>query len=335
MPKILFFGEPLIRISPENTSHFSNACQSQLFYGGSEINIARALQGFGQATSIATALPNSTLGDTFCQFLQENHIDTSHIQRLGKRIGLYYLENSFGCRQGEVNYDRENSSLHDFSIDQIDFETFFKDVTLFHFSGITLTLSQSIREMLKTLIIEAKKREILISFDLNFRSHLIAPTKAKLLFSKFAEYADICFGIEPLMLNNDDTLFFDRETATTQDIETRMMQLIKHFRLGKIFHTTRSQDEWGRNHYQAYLATNQNEFIASQTVKTKVNQRVGSGDAFVAGVLYQLLQAADPIDMINFGVASASLKCTLEGDNMFEPVYRVHRVLNQATDIIR
>ncbi|MDU5408071.1 MAG: PfkB family carbohydrate kinase, partial [Streptococcus agalactiae] len=164
---------------------------------------------------------------------------------------------------------------------------------------------------------------------------LISPKNAKILFSQFATFADICFGIEPLMVDSQDTTFFNRDEATIEDIKERMISLINHFDFQVIFHTKRLQDEWGRNHYQAYIANRKQEFVTSKEITTAVNQRIGSGDAFVAGALYQLLQHSDSKTVIDFAVASASLKCALEGDNMFETVTAVNKVLNQSKDIIR
>lgn len=264
MSKILFFGEPLIRITPKENDYFADSISTKLFYGGSEVNIARALQGFGQDTKLLSALPNNPIGNSFLQFLKAQGIDTHSIQWVGERVGLYFLENSFACRKGEVVYDRDYSSLHDFRINQIDFDQLFEGVSLFHFSGITLSLDESIQEITLLLLKEAKKREITISLDLNFRSKLISPKNAKILFSQFATFADICFGIEPLMVDSQDTTFFNRDEATIEDIKERMISLINHFDFQVIFHTKRLQDEWGRNHYQAYIANRKQEFVTSK-----------------------------------------------------------------------
>ncbi|WP_159543527.1 sugar kinase [Streptococcus halichoeri] len=335
MTKILFFGEPLIRISPQTLNHFENAIPTQLFYGGSEVNIARALEGFGQRTKMLCALPANQLGDSFLQFLQANQIDTQHIQRTGQRIGLYFLENSFGCRQAQVIYDRHCSSLHNFQISAVSYDELFEGVTHVHFSGITLSLGQDIRDISRSLLEEAQKRGLTISLDLNFRSLLLAPEKAKRVFSDFASYADICFGIEPLMLNQQDTFFFNRQAATRQDIEKRMSALMDTFNFQAIFHTQRITDSYDRNVYQAFLLRRDEQLTLSPELKTKVLQRVGSGDAFVAGALYQLLHQANAQEIVNFAVASGTLKCTIEGDNMFESVENVHKVLHHVSDICR
>ena len=65
MSKILFFGEPLIRITPKENDYFADSISTKLFYGGSEVNTARALQGFGQDTKLLSALPNNPIGNSF------------------------------------------------------------------------------------------------------------------------------------------------------------------------------------------------------------------------------------------------------------------------------
>lgn len=78
----------------------------RLILADREINIACNLQALGISTKVFTALPANEIGDRFLTFLKQHQIDTSSICRLGDRIGLYYLENGFGCRQSEVFYDR-------------------------------------------------------------------------------------------------------------------------------------------------------------------------------------------------------------------------------------
>lgn len=335
MSKVLFFGEPLIRITPSDYDHLNNKAKTDMFFGGSEVNIARALQGFGQDSRLLTALPDNYMGEQFTRFLTESHIDCSLIQKQGDRIGIYYFENTVGCRQGEVIYDRKNSSLHDFQVNNINYDKLFQDVSLFHFSGITLSLSENMRSITETLVIEAKKRGILISLDLNFRSHLISVLEAKKFFSHFAESVDICFGIEPLMLDENDLTLFNRDAASESDIKSRMASLSEKYGFKTIFHTSRSQDEYGRNNYSAYLYQDNSQFEPSKKMTTQLIERVGSGDAFVAGALYQLIQGKAAAETVDFAVASASLKCTIQGDNMFETVDTVNRVLNLSKDIVR
>lgn len=334
MTKILLFGEPLIRLTPDNYQAIGDHTQAQLFFGGSEINIARTLQGFHCQTKLLTALPDNRLGERFHHFLDEAHIDTSAIQKIGKRIGIYYVENGFGMRPSQVFYDREQSSLSELDLSQYDDNQLFSDVTHLHFSGINLAISPAVREQLLLLLKKAKKRNIVISFDLNWRQKMLPLREAKKLFSQFATYADYCFGIEPLMIDDQDLTLFDQKQASHETIYTRMKYLTNTFDLKGIFHTERKQDDKGNQLYQAYGYVDE-QFEQSQLIKTACLERIGSGDAFVAGALYQLTKKATLTKTLNFAVACGALKCTFSGDSMLVTPEIVEETLNAQTDIIR
>lgn len=70
MSKLLLVGEPLIRVSPNQFQPLTNACDAQLFFGGSEVNIARTLGGFGLEARLFTALPDNPVGHAFHQFFE-------------------------------------------------------------------------------------------------------------------------------------------------------------------------------------------------------------------------------------------------------------------------
>lgn len=331
--KILLFGEPLIRVMPLDVQQIDNQTLSKIYFGGSEVNIARTLQGFGLDTEFLTGLPDSNIGERFLAFLKRNSIGTNHIHRIGKRIGIYYLENGFGCRQSNVFYDRSHTSISELKAEMIDVDKLFDGIVHFHFSGITIAINEEIRKLLLLLLDEAKKRNITISLDLNWRSKMISALEAKKLFSVFAHYADYCFGIEPIMINEQDLKLFNRHNARVESIEERMATLQKIYQFKVIFHTIRQTDEQGNNLYSAYGLTN--TFQKSIELKTKVLQRVGSGDAFIAGALYQLIQGASLQKTLDFAIASGTLKCTFEEDSMFQSVKAIEALGASSKDIIR
>ncbi|MGT2934395.1 sugar kinase [Streptococcus castoreus] len=331
MAKLLLVGDPLIRVSLDQS--LSNGCDAQLFFGGSEVNIARTLAGFGGATGLLTALPDNPSGHAFERFLQQSGVDTSLLTWQGKRVGIYYLENGFGCRSSQVYYDRCDSSFTEMTADNLNFTQIFEGVTHFHFSGISLALGKVSQDLIERLAIEAKKRAICISFDLNFRSSMISVSAAKLIFSHFAAYADLVFGMEPLLLDDSDFGMFDRNSADTKMIEERLAGLYHRYQLQAIFHTERESDAQGNNHFKAYAYAG--HYQESVEISTPVLQRVGSGDAFVAGLLYQFMQGKDMRTCLNFAVATASLKCTVADDQLYTSPRQVEAVLENKRDVQR
>lgn len=333
MTKILLFGEPLIRISPLDATSIGDHVASSTYFGGSEINIACNLQALGISTKVFTALPANEIGDRFLTFLKQHQIDTSSICRLGDRIGLYYLENGFGCRQSEVFYDRKHTSISQIRPNMLDMDSLFQGISHFHFSGITVAIGQEVRTLLVLLLEEAKRRGIIVSMDLNLRTKMISVLEAKYEFSKFARFADYCFGIDPLMIDDQNLEMFPRDKASLKEVENRMRQLKEAYGFKAIFHTLRSSYEQDKNVYQAYAL--EERFEESVQLKTAVYQRVGSGDAFISGALYQLLHHSSLKTTIDFAVASATLKCTLPGDHLSTSETSIEKLLANAQDIIR
>ena len=333
MTKILLFGEPLIRISPLDATSIGDHVASSTYFGGSEINIACNLQALGISTKVFTALPANEIGDRFLTFLKQHQIDTSSICRLGDRIGLYFLENGFGCRQSEVFYDRKHTSISQIRPNMLDMGSLFQGISHFHFSGITVAIGQEVRTLLLLLLEEAKLRGIIVSMDLNLRTKMISILEAKYEFSKFARFADYCFGIDPLMIDDQNLEMFPRDRASLKEVENRMRQLKEAYGFKAIFHTLRSSDEQDKNVYQAYAL--EERFEESVQLKTAVYQRVGSGDAFISGALYQLLHHSSLKTTIDFAVASATLKCTLPGDHLSTSETSIEKLLANAQDIIR
>ncbi|CVR58738.1 sugar kinase [Streptococcus pneumoniae] len=333
MTKILLFGEPLIRISPLDATSIGDHVASSTYFGGSEINIACNLQALGISTKIFTALPANEIGDRFLTFLKQHQIDTSSICRLGDRIGLYYLENGFGCRQSEVFYDRKHTSISQIRPNMLDMDSLFQGISHFHFSGITIAIGQEVRAILLLLLEEAKRRGIVVSMDLNLRTKMISVLEAKYEFSKFARFTDYCFGIDPLMIDDQNLEMFPRDSASLEEVENRMRLLKEAYGFKAIFHTLRSSDEQDKNVYQAYAL--EERFEESIQLKTAVYQRIGSGDAFISGALYQLLHHSSLKTTIDFAVASATLKCTLPGDHLSTSATSIENLLANAQDIIR
>ena len=333
MTKILLFGEPLIRISPLDATSIGDHVASSTYFGGSEINIACNLQALGISTKVFTALPANEIGDRFLTFLKQHQIDTSSICRIGNRIGLYFLENGFGCRQSEVFYDRKHTSISQIRPNMLDMDSLFQGISHFHFSGITVAIGQEVRTLLLLLLEEAKRRGIIVSMDLNLRTKMISVLEAKYEFSKFARFADYCFGIDPLMIDDQNLEMFPRDRASLKEVENRMQLLKKTYGFKAIFHPLRSSDEQDKNVYQAYALGER--FEESVQLKTAVYQRVGSGDAFISGALYQLLHHSSLKTSIDFAVASATLKCTLPGDHLSTSETSIEKLLANAQDIIR
>ena len=57
-----------------------------------------------------------------------------------------------------------------------------------------------------------------------------------------------------------------------------------------------------------------NNFYESSEVEVEIVDRVGTGDAFSAGMIYSLINEFEPQHAVDFATACFALKHTIEGD---------------------
>lgn len=314
--KVLMLGELLIRHTPITNTAWQNGAQTQVFFGGSEANIAVTLATLNVATGIVSAVPDNEMGHVVRNYFRSEQVDVDHISYKGNRVGQYYATRGVGIRAGSVTYDRADSSFTKLEVADIDLESVFENVTHFHVSGITIALGENIRAVTLKMLAYAKSQGIVISIDLNYRGKLWDFQSAKRTMATFLPYADICFGIEPVAAFSGEKTIFNPQQATNEAIKARMQTLKDHFNLQQIFHTARKVDAFNHNNFKAYCLNEQNEFIESKVLDTFIVERIGSGDAFVSGILYGMLKDFSTIDMLNLGVYFATVKCTEYGDHL-------------------
>ena len=64
--------------------------------------------------------------------------------------------------------------------------------------------------------------------------------------------------------------------------------------------------------------------------------RVGGGDAFASGLIYAMMNNYEPMDIVNFAVASSAIKHTIRGDaNITDDVESIKNLMNMNYDIKR
>ena len=110
-PKIVTFGEIMMRLSPPGFMRFGQARAFDVIYGGGESNVAVSLANYGMATDFVTRLPDNDLGEACIQFLRQYNVGTGKIVHGGERLGIYFLEMGSMQRGSKVVYDRAHSSI--------------------------------------------------------------------------------------------------------------------------------------------------------------------------------------------------------------------------------
>lgn len=333
-PKIVTFGELMIRLSPPLGARLQQARSFEVHFGGAEANVAVSLAQFGMHACFVSAFPHNALGDNAYNTLRSYGVNTSFIVRKGQRLGVYYLEHGHGQRPSQVIYDRAHSAVSELKPEELDWELILKDTQWFHWTGITPALSDSLQATLRDGLEMAKKRGITVSVDLNYRKKLWSEEKAREVMTELMPFVDILIGNE-----EDPTRVFGIEPPGTDvtsgklDIEgyeelTKI--LLDKFHFKKVIITLRESLSASENYWSACLY-NGKEFMQGPKHHVWVIDRVGTGDAFAAGLIYSFIKGRSDSDALAFGVAAAVLKHSVWGDFNTVSVEEVERLASGET----
>lgn len=310
MKSIMLFGEMLLRLTPSNHHLLIQANQLDMEYGGSEANIAVALSNWGEKTSYATCLPDNSLGLAATMQLRQYGVNTDYIIQQGNKMGLYFVEQGHSIRATEVTYDRHNSAFVEATPSDYQLDEMLNQAKWLHVSGISLGASKKARETTMALVKQAKQKNIIVSFDFNYRSKLWCLEEAREAFIEILPYVNVCFGSHLDVLNirqqQKKVESFEEKLEILQDFQ-------KEYQFDYLFTTER--DLLGDNIQQLSCAViTSNELCKLGPVKVNVLERIGTGDSFVAGVLYGLNQQYSLQQILDFGLSSFALKHTIVGD---------------------
>jgi len=316
-PTVVTFGEIMLRLSPERGLRLGQSTTMDATFGGAEANVAVALADWGADARFVSAVPAHAIGDAAINALRARGVDTAHILRLGRRLGIYFLEHGVSQRPCRVIYDRAGSSITEVTPGQIDWKAILHGADWFHVTGITPALGPPIAQAANEAIRAAKRSGAGISLDVNYRSRLWAPDEAhrtlapmmqhlNLLICNEADAADV-FGIG---IGASDARSGQVDTGAYEDIARR---LAERFKLPMVAITLRETVSASDNLWSACLWDG-NAFHRSKRYPIHIVDRVGGGDAFAAGLIYGLLSGQTAQDALEFAVAASCLKQTILGD---------------------
>lgn len=330
MKKIVTLGEIMLRLSTPGFERFVQSDSFDVVYGGGEANVAVSLANYGHDAYFVSKLPKNEIGQSAINALRRYGVHTDHIVRGGDRVGIYYLESGASMRPSKVIYDRAHSSIAEADSSDFDFDEIFKDADWFHFSGITPALSEKAAVMTEEALKAAKRHNVTVSVDLNYRKKLWTPEKAKEVMSNLMQYVDVCIGNEEdaekvlgFKPGKTDVTSGDLELAGYKDI---FEQMKKKFGFKYVISSLRESYSASDNGWSA-CAYDGNEFYHSRKYDIRIVDRVGGGDSFAAGVIYGLLEGRNFKDALEFGVAASALKHTVLGDLNMVTVDEVENLL--------
>lgn len=321
----LCFGEILLRLSPPGAQRFVQARQLDLVYGGSEANVAVSLAQWGLEAAYLSRVPDNELGQSALQILGQFGVDTRPVIQGGDRLGIYFLEQGTGRRASKVLYDRAHSGMATLAPGMIDWPKTLENTTWLHWSGITPALSQSAADAVLEGLETARNRNITISCDLNYRANLwkygrkpgeIMPALMKLTDVLLGDETafEVCLGIKEM------------ENAGPEIVLPAVQKVFPQ--LSQIAMTQREGFSASHNSYRGFLYDGQTLVSSQKYDLPDILDRIGSGDAFMAGLIFGLQKQADKQETVEFATAAAALKHYVAGDFNLSTEIEIRGLMN-------
>ena len=319
MKKIITFGEIMLRLKAPGIEKFFQSPSLEATFGGGEANVAVGLARFGMDAAFVSLIPPNRIGDACIAELRKQGVNTSHVIRKGKRLGIYFLEAGANQRPSVVIYDRAHSAIAEAIRGEIPWDGVLAGAGWFHITGITPAISESAALVSLEAVLHAKEKGLSVSCDLNYRKNLWKYGRtAQEVMTEIVKHADV------VMANEEDCQMALGVSADS-DVESGKVET-DHYRrltdrvieqfpdLRKIAVTLRESHSADHNGWSAVL-NNRNEFLISRKYEIRdIVDRVGTGDSFAAGLIYGLHVLKSDREALEFAVAASCLKHSIPGD---------------------
>jgi 2-dehydro-3-deoxygluconokinase len=310
---ILSFGELLLRMSPQTNGAWIAENKIATYVGGAELNVATALACWGLPSKYFTALPDNALSQDLIQYMKDKNIDPTSVDISGNRIGIYFLPQGSDLKNAGVIYDRAHSSFWDLKPGMINWDAVLADVSWLHLTAISPALNQNVADLCLELVKAASERNITISLDLNFRAKLWKYGKSPVeVMPQIAQYCDLIMGNiwaagrllgmpldETAEVVHQKKVYLDHGKLTSEAI-------VKHFpKVKHVANTFRFDKPGGGINYYATLYTGGQMYVSREIEADDIKDKIGSGDCFMAGLIYGFYQNQSPEQIINFAAIAA------------------------------
>jgi len=317
-------GEALLRLAAPGKERISDCACFEKWVGGSELNVVAAAARLGLDTGFITKLPKNEIGELIRGKMRFYGVDDRLVvedTHRNARLGIYYYENGASPRKPCVVYDRSNSSFAGIKLDDIPSNIDVKSI-VFHTCGITLALGENVRHTVVELIKRFRTAGSLISFDVNYRANLTSEEDAREAIEEILPLIDFLF------VSEESSRKMFRKTG---DLRSIMKSYSEEYGVKVVSTTMRKILQNGRQSFGSVIYSRDNDAYYTEEPYDNIEivDRIGSGDAYVAGVIAAYLKYRDFRKAVEFGDAMAVLKNTICGDQTGSDLGEVIRLIEE------
>ena len=315
--RVVCLGETMLMFAPPRYELIEHCDQFLAYSGGSESNVAIGLERLGIHSGWIGKLPDSVLGRKVVNGIRAYGVDTSAcVWAREGRVGTFFVEWGAHPRPLRTIYDRTGSAAATLTADELDWDYIGRSEWL-HLTGITPALSEACRESTVQIAIRAREQGCRVSFDVNYRSLLWSPDKARSVFRDVLPHVNILIATV-----TDATMLLGRECE--QEELTKC--------LFELYAPDAVVITCGADGSLAYDGIRTRR---SRGYRVHVVNRLGAGDAFDAGLLYGYLTSGLQAGL-DYGSAMAALKVTIPQNTPLIEREDVERLLSGSDlDVLR
>ncbi|ALN84825.1 pfkB carbohydrate kinase family protein [Lysobacter capsici] len=314
--KVLCFGELLLRLAAPASERLLQSPRLDICVGGAEANVAVSLARLGHEVAMVSVVADNALGQAAVGELRRHGVDTRSVRAGAGRMGLYFLEAGAIQRPSRVLYDRAGSAFARADADSYDWPALLDGVSWLHLSGVTPALGASGAAAAIAAARAARQAGVRICFDGNFRSSLWqewgvdpAPILHELMSQAdvlVADHRDIAVALATQV----DPYAADGGLARAAELAFAAFP-----NLQRLACTQRQQRNVDHHALSAALFHRDGSAISTPAYELpSIVDRIGTGDAFAAGLLHGLLHEMSDEAGLHFALAAASLKHSVPGD---------------------
>ncbi|MCH5271443.1 MAG: sugar kinase [Lachnospiraceae bacterium] len=322
---LVSLGELMLRLSPPDNERITRGDTLGKQVGGAEMNVIAGSAMLGLRCGIISKLPANDLGTYVKNRVRQCGVSDDYLvydEDKDARLGVYYYESGAYPRKPRIVYDRKNTSMNKIDISDYS-EDIYSSARCFHTSGITLALSAQCRKTGIEMIKRFKEQGAFISFDVNFRGNLWTGAEAKACIETILPYVDIFFCSEETA-----RLTFLKEG----DAKSIMKSFAKEYPISIVASTQRVVHSPKRHSFGSiiYSAKEDKFYEEAPYADIEVVDRIGSGDAYISGVLYGLLShEGDYLRALEYGNATSALKNTIPGDLLSTDLKEIDGIIKE------
>ncbi len=293
---VLTVGEAMALFVADTPGPLSSVEKFTRTSAGAELNVAVGLSRLGLKAAYVSRVVNDLFGQFLLNTLQAEGIDNQHVLVDAQHPTGFMLKScELTGDDPKIEYFRKGSAASCMGL-QDNPVSVFSQVRRLHVSGISVALSDSVRELVLHMVAQARAAGVQVSFDPNLRPRLW-PSQALMVQCLNAVAAQSDLVMPGLSEGQLLTGQHAPQDVAAYYLDHGARQVV--IKLGP---------------QGAYFATHAEQGLVPGFIVERVVDTVGAGDGFAVGVISALLDGQDLAEAALRGNAIGARVVQFRGD---------------------